>query len=92
MAANNTAESYALFHILAIKTNYYQLENFKRIRQKIERNSINPIMSFDFEEMKQAIYVSHKAFIFMVCILILFLLRPFSTRWNFPLGATCSFA
>ena len=37
----------SLLNILAIKTNYHQIENFKRIEKKIEKNSINPIIGFD---------------------------------------------
>ena len=43
---------YSIFHILAIKTDYHQLENFKRIEKKIENKSINPIIGFDCKNMK----------------------------------------
>ena len=44
--------SYSLFHILEIKTNYYQLENLKRIEKKIAKNLMNPITGFDCKDMK----------------------------------------
>ena len=34
------------------KTNYDQLENFKRIGRKIEKSSVNPIAAFDYKYMK----------------------------------------
>ena len=42
----------SLFHILMTKTNYDQLENFKRIEEKIENSSVNPIAAFDHKYMK----------------------------------------
>ena len=44
--------SYSIFHILAIKTNYHQQENFQRIEDKIEKNPIYPIIGFDCKDMK----------------------------------------
>ena len=35
-----------------IKTNYHQLENFKKIDKKIEKNSSNPIIRFDHKDIK----------------------------------------
>ena len=34
------------------KTNYDQLENFKRIEKKIKVSSVNPIAAFDHKYMK----------------------------------------
>ena len=34
------------------KTNYDQLEDFKRIDKKIEKRSVNPIAAFDRKYMK----------------------------------------
>ena len=42
----------SLFQILKTKTNYDQFENFKRIEQKIEKSSVNPIAAFDHKYMK----------------------------------------
>ena len=39
---------YILFHILMTKTNYDQLENFKRI----EKSLVNPIAAFDRKYIK----------------------------------------
>ena len=44
--------SYSLFHIFAIKTSCYQLENFKRIGKKIGKNSVSPIIGFDCKDTK----------------------------------------
>ena len=43
---------YNLFDILIMKTNYHQLENFKRIEKKLEKSSINRIIGFDHKDMK----------------------------------------
>ena len=43
---------YDLFHILMTKTNYDQLENFKRIEKKIEKSSVNQIAAFDHKYIK----------------------------------------
>ena len=39
--------SFCLFHILVTKTNYDQLENFKRSEKNIENSSVNAIAAFD---------------------------------------------
>ena len=49
---------YSLFHILMTKTNYDQLENFKRIEKKIEKSLVNLIASFDHKYMKQTMIQS----------------------------------
>ena len=43
---------YSLFHICMTKTNYDQLENFKRIEKKIGKSLVNPITAFDRKYMK----------------------------------------
>ena len=41
-----------LFHILMSKTNYDQLENFRKNKKKIEKSSVNPIAAFDHKYKK----------------------------------------
>ena len=42
----------SLYHIPMTKTNYHQLETFKRIENRIEKSSVNPITAFDHKYMK----------------------------------------
>ena len=46
---------YSLFHNPMTKTNYEQLENFKRIEKRIKKNSVNPMTAFDQKYMKKTI-------------------------------------
>ena len=43
---------YSLFHILRSKTDYDQLQNFKRIEKTIEKSSVNQIAAFHHKYMK----------------------------------------
>ena len=52
----NGGHMYSLFHILMIKTNHDQLENFKRI----EKSSVNPIAAVDLKYMKKNYNKIHK--------------------------------
>ena len=42
----------SLFDIRMTKTNYDQLETFKRIKKKIEKSLVNPVTAFDRNCMK----------------------------------------
>ena len=49
---NSWVTSYSLFHILATKPNYHQLEHLNRIEKKTVKSSINPMTGFDCKDMK----------------------------------------
>ena len=51
MNLNEDSLLYSLFHVLMTKTSNGQLENFKRIKKKIEKSSVNPIAAFNHKYM-----------------------------------------